>query len=656
MVEVHVRPARVSIFTPYSPSSINTNILCDQSLIMSKDHRASLMCAKDELAKLLTYHQVMPSFVDLICTFQFREEPLHYALFRRENYLDRDSPTLRVPHLGRSGIQIQHAFNLLTVERSDRKDELNPWPLRHATLYHSLDLETGRAVYISMKGNPELVNRMREAGHVNRHMLPTTPRTREKSFIASLQVHLIMLEWCGENWNEYIEEKAVSIHKSSTRVKIASVDEVVAPANLAATLQRRRSTLPRHRGVGRQASWVSAAPSWFSRHDSIAEEGSEGQQPPSPSQDLPPSPTRSASGRSFSTFMRRVTSGLGNERDGQEQDALDATTEQQKQEDETLMARLATLEERFSSTQLQALSWRSREIGRSLVAIEQTVQVLSQVEEQYRTVIASHAYNTLLDTKQCESEVAAFFRRLHNLQGDLALYRRRLQDLASRVDDDKHLLESLSQNTGIQTSKAFQLVAQTSTDQMMKWTVEMREIAIKTKQETLSMHVITIFTLIFLPGTFIAVSLTPLLSFVPKIRNLTSHPFAQTLFSSGVLRWDEDGTLGSDWVVRNDGLRLFVSICVPLTIVTISIWAAMYSLARRWARKHARITDGPGYADERGVVDATGNSVNVNGAIKGGSSGVWPASPGAPITPTTPVTPGVAVSEKQRGVVGEKAA
>jgi hypothetical protein len=51
------------------------------------------------------------------------------------------------------------------------------------------------------------------------------------------------------------------------------------------------------------------------------------------------------------------------------------------------------------------------------------------------------------------------------------------------------------------------MVAQTSSDQMMNWTHRMHEITIKTKQETLSMHVITIFTLIFLPGTFIAVGL-----------------------------------------------------------------------------------------------------------------------------------------------------
>ena len=77
---------------------------------------------------------------------------------------------------------------------------------------------------------------------------------------------------------------------------------------------------------------------------------------------------------------------------------------------------------------------------------------------------------------------------------------------ALMIDDLQ--FESLSQHTSIQTSKAFQLVAQTSSNEMTQWTLKMHEIAVKTKQETLSMHVITVFTLIFLPGTFVAVSLS----------------------------------------------------------------------------------------------------------------------------------------------------
>lgn len=159
----------------------------------------------------------------------------------------------------------------------------------------------------------------------------------------------------------------------------------------------------------------------------------------------------------------------------------------------------------------------------------------------------------------------------------------------------------------------------------MKWTHKMHEIAVKTKQETLSMHVITIFTLIFLPGTFIAVSISALLFLVvcsppkPNQRTPTNTPH-QTFFSSGVLHWDDDGTLGSDWVVRGAGVRLFLSICLPLTVITIAIWAIMYAFARRWARRHAKALGlgleggDSGYADEKGLSGMLSTSTGLDSA------------------------------------------
>lgn len=49
-------------------------------------------------------------------------------------------------------------------------------------------------------------------------------------------------------------------------------------------------------------------------------------------------------------------------------------------------------------------------------------------------------------------------------------------------------------------------MAQFSADKMETITGSMHEIAQKTKQETVSMRVITSVTLFFLPGTFVAVS------------------------------------------------------------------------------------------------------------------------------------------------------
>ncbi|KAL2155744.1 hypothetical protein VTH82DRAFT_486 [Thermothelomyces myriococcoides] len=229
------------------------------------------------------------------------------------------------------------------------------------------------------------------------------------------------------------------------------------------------------------------------------------------------------------------------------------------------ISQLAELDSQFSFTELQRVSLTSDEINRSILALEQSRDVVIQVKEQYRTVMSSYAFNKLLDKNKCKTEAAVFFRRVNRILRDMEVHRRRLRDLSRTVENDKYMLESINQYTSVQTSKAFQLVAHTSSDQMMQWTLKMHDIAIKTKKETLSMHVITVFTLIFLPGTFIA-----------------------TVFSSGVLRWDEDGTLGSDWVVRHDAIRLFLAICLPLTGITVTIWASMYWAARRWAERHRR--------------------------------------------------------------------
>ena len=63
----------------------------------------------------------------------------------------------------------------------------------------------------------------------------------------------------------------------------------------------------------------------------------------------------------------------------------------------------------------------------------------------------------------------------------------------------------------MESNKLFASKAQLSTENMESMTQEMHEIAQKTKQETVSMRIITLVTLFFLPGTFISVSTLSLL-------------------------------------------------------------------------------------------------------------------------------------------------
>lgn len=562
----------------------------------SKTSRGPLSCSKEQLAFLLTYHQVTPLFLDLVFTFKARQRPLNHALFRQENYLDEGVPSLKLPHLGRSGIQVQHAFNLLTVERADLPGERNQWPLRHASLYHSLDLETGRAVYILLKGNGELATRIKDATEKNRHLRADTLRTPEQSYVASLQVHLIMLEWAIESWSEYIDSMDDTLRSQGVEAKVAPIASVTSPVDLAESFHRRGSSFSKRftprPTPSRQGTFQTTAsrPGTMSRNSQTDSLPEESQDPPSTPR-TPVTPTRTSS-RSLSGFLRRASGGFDS------RSTFVQRNDDIAEEPDTLIEQLEDLEERFSFGELQRLSLTGDEIDRSILALEQSRDVVAQVEEQYQTVVSSHAFKTLMDEEKCRTSTAIFFRRVRSILREFEAHRRRLLDLSRTVANDKQMFESLSQHTSIQTSKAFQLVAKTSSDEMMKWTHKMHEIAIKTKQETLSMHVITIFTLIFLPGTFIA-----------------------TFFSSGVLHWDEDGTLGADYLVRGAGVRLFLSIALPTTAITVAAWAFMYGVARRWARQHARgmgLT-GSGYADEKALPSVPQHPVSPNGGEKSGT-------------------------------------
>ncbi|KAK0625103.1 hypothetical protein B0T17DRAFT_491912 [Bombardia bombarda] len=540
--------------------------------------RDPLGCSQEQLTLLLTHLQVMPSFSELVFNFRKRDRPLTHAIFRHENYLEDNSPSLRLPHLGRSGIQIQHAFNLLTVEKEP--EHTNPWPLRHATLYHSFDVETGRFVCILIKGNRELTTRIIDAPERSRHLRPDSPRTRERSFAASLQVHLIMLEWCSENWSEYIADMEDFLSRRSLQAKVAPVAAIASPVPLAEGISRRGTTrtVP---SISRQSTFAQSS------HQQQQQQQQDGtvSPPTGPIGGAPGMNPRRISSRTLSGFLRRQS---GLER---RQSNLSQQSNTMWEELNSPLSKLEELESRFDFGELQALNIIGDEIDKSIVALEQNKEVVVQVREQYETATTSHAFTTLMDQAQCKGEIATFFRRVRTIERELEGHRQRLLAMVRGIDHDQQLFEALNQHTSIQSSKAFSLLAQTSTTEMMKWTEKMHHIAIKTKQETLSMHVITVFTLIFLPGTFLA-----------------------TFFSSGVLNWDDDGKLGSEWVIRQQGLRLFLMICLPMMVVIIAGWALLYWYGRQRTNKHKLELQ-----LERGL--GLGSDGNVNGMGEKGGMG-----------------------------------
>lgn len=118
----------------------------------------------------------------------------------------------------------------------------------------------------------------------------------------------------------------------------------------------------------------------------------------------------------------------------------------------------------------------------------------------------------------------------------------------------------------------------------------MERITVKTKHETVSIHVITIITLFFLPATFVAVSMGLYFFFYDHLLVwiLTG---CQTFFGSGVIDFEREGEKSQDtdkwgyWQVRWGALRLFGAFIGPLTGMVLATWAVTYF--RSWRKRRA---------------------------------------------------------------------
>lgn len=108
----------------------------------------------------------------------------------------------------------------------------------------------------------------------------------------------------------------------------------------------------------------------------------------------------------------------------------------------------------------------------------------------------------------------------------------------------------------------------------------MEVIAQETKRETVSMRVITLVTLFFLPGTFISVG-TILSRFVMPL-------IQQTLMSTPIVTFEAGSPSISHGTISAGALGFFVAVSIPLMVVTVLAWWASYWWEDRRERKEQR--------------------------------------------------------------------
>jgi len=80
----------------------------------------------------------------------------------------------------------------------------------------------------------------------------------------------------------------------------------------------------------------------------------------------------------------------------------------------------------------------------------------------------------------------------------------------SQLKEIPHQFQGILQYGNMRIGEHYAQSAKISAQTMEEWTERMHDIAAKTEHETVSMHGITVLTMIFLPGTFVSVCTTPI--------------------------------------------------------------------------------------------------------------------------------------------------
>ncbi|KAI1778864.1 hypothetical protein F4818DRAFT_402641 [Hypoxylon cercidicola] len=535
---------------------------CRYVFIQSKNSRGRLELTQDDFAYLASYHQVMPSFLDLVFTCGSQEKPqdFHYTAFRHENYLVKEhqnsDQNFKMERLGRSGRQIQHCFSLHSVERSDSNPDWR-WSIRQTVAYHSFDVETGKSFWIFIKGNDAMEKRIRRATLSTRDMdmKASSHRTLTGSFGASLTAHIQMIEWCGEQWRWYINEVETILREKAKNAVLADVDSLAGPSSVPASSRLGTLLIPKTP----RTTMSNASPS----------------SPVSPSKIWARLSGTSKTGRKPTVDGSYMLRPIHADNIVEEPEQIEEANDDEDDDDD------ANLEHMFSFEKLQDLHQTGEYMQEALMVLKQNHNIIHEIREHYTMLMQDEDLPTEIRDGS-KLDISKFNQRALSIEKDLEVQQSRLETLNVLLEDRSNLFYTVQQYSSMQASKHFAMNAQASTDfttnmtaRMHIMTEKMHDIALKTNNQTVSMHVITVFTLVFLPGTFLAVSLLRLL-----LSTRTALITGQTFFSSGILRWydSDDEMAGSkySWETEHDRLVLFLEIVVPMMVLIIVAWLALY--------------------------------------------------------------------------------
>ncbi|KAK6065942.1 hypothetical protein SCUP234_12305 [Seiridium cupressi] len=496
--------------------------------IHANSSRSPLGCSKEQLLHILTYYQIMTPFIGHVLTFCERDEPYDQATFSSEDRLRPEDELFKIGDLGRSGLQIQHCFNLIGVEHEPK----DSWPYlyRQTAVYFSFDPKENRSLCLVLKANDKIRSRIEESTNDTGTGTPLSdPSSRESSFSSTLKTHSLIVEWSIENWSSYITFLEAKVSKISSLIKYTSVDSLTQDHMI-------------HNGISRKPTFQSNTQSKKStgqlRHFNPDSRSQSWKRMIGVSQKL------QAIGNQAKRDNTGPSPGIGVSR-------------------KTTMMEDLDIDKIFNFKLLQSLHQQSSTVDKAIMILGQNRSVIHEMVQRFENLSVSEQFNHHVNMG--ETRINVFLQRSRKCTKELDSQEVKLYALQAQISKDVSLFDAILQFKNMRTGEYFSHAAKVSADKMA-------ELTVRTKQETVSIHVITILTLIFLPGTFVAVRYGFPYLYGVAVWVLTK---CQTFFSSNVIDFGSASDVSSfgRWSTNWGALKLFAIVCGPLMAIVLSAWA-----------------------------------------------------------------------------------
>lgn len=447
------------------------------SFLSAPNSRAALRISAAMFKFLFSYHQVMPSFLDFVFPFgkQVLPQDVHFSGLRENSQLEDHTNSIGLAQLGRSGTALQLCYNLRSVEPSN-DNSLLPWSIRQAAICHQFDLKMGTATWIIIKANDLIKKRLFEATHSPSQIRPLS---RSGAFSATLDAHLLMCEWAGENWRWYFNDLEKEFQKLTGGVFATQAEKEPAPSSpmmshsLSMSPRSLTSSFPLFSRAptmcnsppGSPTPTVSRfTPSAFSRTRTA-------EAPSSESETLNPAPrsnkmicgmtsrdddaaknletaapgfgksmkvsltklrtwTRHKADESSYTLPKDLNNScpLPNQKYGP-QEYPPAKSDQDGEEQQ----------EEFSFADLQRIQYIEEKAQETHLVIGSNVQILIDLRQHYRSLVDQENFPMDL-RRDCQRQLSRFDRCVLAIEKDLHMLQARIQNLLDRLANRKNLV------------------------------------------------------------------------------------------------------------------------------------------------------------------------------------------------------------------------